>query len=171
MRAWFVLAPVMAGGVLVAHALAYRLTATPLGPSHDYLAHAPQVLLILVVVGLVVAGLGARFDAPPARAFPPAVLATFAIQEHLERLVHQGQLPFLLTTPVFLVGMALQVPVALVAWLLARHLLAVACPAPRLRPRALPRFVVRIAARPTIEPRTIDVRIPLGRAPPRPLST
>ena len=69
-RAWLVVSPVIAAGVLVAHALAYRLTSTPTDPFHEYLAHAPQVLLLLALSGLAIAGFGPRRDAPPAWVFP-----------------------------------------------------------------------------------------------------
>ena len=124
-RAWFLVSPVIAAGVLVGHALAYRLTSTPTDPFHEYLAHTPQVLLLLALTGLAVAGFGPRRDAPPAWVFPLVGVATFVAQEHVERIVHGGGVPVLVTTPVFLVGLVLQLPVALVAWFLARRLLAV----------------------------------------------
>jgi hypothetical protein len=124
-RAWLAVSPVIAAGVLVAHAGAYRLTSTPTDPFHEYLAHAPQVLLLLTLSGLALAGFGSKRDAPPAWIFPVVAVATFVAQEHVERLVHGGGVPILVTTPVFLVGLALQIPVALVAWALARRLLAV----------------------------------------------
>jgi len=123
-RAWLVVSPIVASGVLVAHSLAYRLTGTPTDAFHAYLGHAPQILLLLLLGGLAFGGLGRRSVAPRPWAFPLAAVATFAVQEHLERLLHAGQLPFLLTTPAFLVGLALQIPVAIAAWLLARWLLA-----------------------------------------------
>ena len=122
-RAWLVVSPVIAAGVLVAHALAYRLTSTPADPFHEYLAHAPQVLLLLGLSGLAIAGFGPRRDAPPAWVVPIVGVVTFVTQEHVERIVHGGGVPVLVTAPVFLVGLALQLPVALVAWLLARRLL------------------------------------------------
>lgn len=125
-RAWLVVSPVIAAGVLVAHALAYRLTSTPTDPFHEYLAHAPQVLLLLALSGVTLAGFGPRRDAPPAWIFPLVGVATFVGQEHVERIVHGGGVPILVTTPVFLVGLTLQLPVALVAWFLARRLLAAA---------------------------------------------
>src|SRR4029078_10457577 len=45
----------------------------------------------------------------------------FTAQEHLERLAHTGELPWLLTTPTFLVGLALQLPVAVACVLLVRR--------------------------------------------------
>jgi len=164
-RAWLVVSPVSAAGVLVAHALAYRLTSTPTDPFHEYLAHAPQVLLLLTLSGLVLAGFGTRRDAPPAWVFPAVAVATFVAQEHVERLVHGGGVPILVTTSVFLVGLTLQIPVALVAWALARRLLAVVTeerPRVALRPRlesdVLPAALDQVAA-------TALAR-PLSRGPP-----
>jgi hypothetical protein len=137
-RAWLVVSPVIAAGVLAGHGLAYRVTSTPTGPVHEYLAHAPQVLLILALSGLALAGFGQRRAAPPTWAFPAVAVTTFVAQEHVERVVHGAQVPILLAEPVFLVGLALQIPVALVAWALARRLLAVVAEDDshvRLRPR------------------------------------
>jgi hypothetical protein len=123
-RAWLAVSPLVATGVLAGHALAYRLTGTPTGSLHEYLDHAPQVLFVLAVVGLAVVGLAARLPVPSTWPFPVAALATFVLQEHVERVAHDGQLPWLLGSPVFMVGLLLQVPFALVAWMLARCLLA-----------------------------------------------
>jgi hypothetical protein len=123
-RAWLVVSPVLAAGVLGAHALAYRLTSTPTDPFHEYLAHAPQVLLLLALSGLALAGFGPRRDAPPPWVFPLVGMATFVAQEHVERIAHGGGVPILVTTPVFLVGLAFQIPFALLAWVAARRLLA-----------------------------------------------
>jgi hypothetical protein len=119
---WLAVAPLVAGGVLAAHALAYRLTGTPTAPLHDYLDHAPQVLVVAGIVALAV-GLAARSASAAAWPFPVAALGTFAVQEHVERLLHTGDVPWLLASPVFLVGLLLQAPVALVVWALARRLL------------------------------------------------
>jgi hypothetical protein len=121
-RVWLVVSPVVAAGVLIAHSVAYRLTSTPTDPFHAYLGHAPQVLLLLAIAGIVVAALGRPRSTPPAHVFPVVALATFVVQEHVERVVHGG-LPMLLSSPAFLVGLVLQVPVALVAWGLARWIL------------------------------------------------
>jgi hypothetical protein len=164
-RAWLAVSPVVAAGVFVAHSLAYRLTGTPSAPLHSYLAHAPQVLLVLALAGLVIAGLGARLDAPPARAFPLAALATFVIQEHVERIAHGGELALLVTSPAFLVGVALQLPVALVAWALARWLLVAA--GVRLGELATrPQYVLGVLAPHELVVAFARVRIPPGRAPP-----
>jgi hypothetical protein len=164
-RAWLVVSPVIAAGVLVAHALAYRLTSTPTDPFHEYLAHAPQVLLLLALSGLALAGFGPRRDAPPAWVFPLVGIATFVAQEHVERIVHGGSVPILVTTPVFLVGLVLQVPVALVAWVLARRLLAVVAEqGPRLSLRARLEFAVR--ARELGHVAATALPSPLSRGPP-----
>ena len=163
-RAWLAVSPIVAAGVLVAHALAYRLTSTPAGPAHDYLEHAPQILLLLALVGVALAGLGSRLRAPAASLFPVAALATFVLQEHLERLVH-GELPFLLASPVFFVGLVLQVPVALVVRLLARRLLD-ALGEERLAPRVFSHLVVS-SATPRARPiATFALGAVAGRGPP-----
>ena len=164
-RAWLLVSPVIATGVLVAHQLAYRLTSTPADPLHEYLAHGPQVLLLLTLSGLALSGFGPRRGAPPAWIFPAVALLTFVAQEHVERIVHGGGVPILVTTPVFLIGLALQIPVALLAWALAHRLLMVVAEAkarPPLRARLefeLVRFDLDHVA--AAAPRT-----PLSRGPP-----
>ena len=51
--AWILVTPVAAAGVLAAHALAYRLTAAQPGPTHEYLAHVPQVVVVLASIALL----------------------------------------------------------------------------------------------------------------------
>ena len=160
------LLPVLAAGVLVSHALAYRLTATPTDRFHAYLEHAPQVLLVLALCGIVLGGFGRRREAPAAYVFPLVAMTTFAVQEHLERLVHEGTVPFLLTSPAFVVGLLLQVPVALAAWVLARWLLRVADDAvpPRLVLR--PSFDLPLVAAPAAALGSSEPPAALGRGPP-----
>jgi hypothetical protein len=149
--AWLLVTPVAAAGVLVTHALAYRLTGTQPGPVHEYLAHVPQVVFVLV--SLALAGLAlqerslSRFSAWWVAPLAPL---GFACQEHIERLVHTGHVPFLLTSPTFLVGLALQLPVAIACVMLVRRVLG-ALPASRRR-------------RP---PRLADTWLPLSDSPPR----
>jgi cytochrome bd-type quinol oxidase subunit 2 len=145
---WLAVAPFGAGGVLVAHALAYRLTSTPGGAAHDYLEHAPQVLALLALAALALTAVAGKAVRPSVWPFPLAGVAAFVLQEHLERLVHGGHFPWLLTTPAFLVGLALQVPVALLAALLARRLLLASAGALRARrPHVRHRsFIVRAPA-------------------------
>ncbi|MFO7572248.1 MAG: hypothetical protein R6W48_06565 [Gaiellaceae bacterium] len=129
LRAWLAVAPLIVAGMLVAHAAAYRITGTPGSSVHAYLEHTPQVVLVFALLAFALAGLGARLHAPPAWAFAAAGPLAFVVQEHVERLVHSGQIPWLLTSTVFLLGLALQAPTALVAWLVARWLLGALAPA------------------------------------------
>lgn len=164
-RAWLVVSPVIAAGVLGAHSLAYRLTGTPSATIHSYLEHAPQVLLVLALCSLVTAAFGRRLSAPPPWAFPLLAVASFVGQENLERLVHGEWRLSLVTTPAFLVGLVLQFPVAVVAWALARLLLVVVGRAPAGRP-VVASFALGLVAAPSAATGSIDVRTPPGRAPP-----
>jgi hypothetical protein len=161
-----VLLPVLAAGVLVSHALAYRLTATPTDRFHAYLEHAPQVLLVLALCGIVLGGFGRRREAPAAHVFPLVAMTTFAVQEHLERLVHEGTVPFLLTSPAFVVGLLLQVPVALGAWVLGRWLLRVADDTAEPRLALRPRFDLPLVAAPAAALGSSEPPAALGRGPP-----
>jgi len=171
--AWTLVIPLAAAGILVAHAAAYRLTGTPTGPLHAYLDHAPQIVAVLATIGLV--GLAVQQRSVGSRsigAFALAAPAGFACQEHVERLIHTGEVPWLLTTPSFLVGLALQVPVALLCVLVARRVVGtLASVRPMRRPPAV--GVVTLppseasASRP---PRARPTRA-TGRSPPALLST
>jgi ABC-type amino acid transport system permease subunit len=165
-RVWLVVSPVLAGGVLLAHSLAYRLTGIPTDPFHSYLEHVPQILLLSTLAGLALGGLGPRLQAPPVATFPVVALTTFAAQEHLERLVHGAGVPFLLTTPAFLVGLVLQIPFALVAWALARWLVA-AVRALTMRTPTRPRLVLYVFSFLRCDPfASSELRLPPGRGPP-----
>ena len=110
--AWTLVTPLAAAGIIVAHAAADSLTGTPTGPVHAYLDHVPQIVAVLATIGLV--GLAVQQRRVGSRsiwAFALAAPVGFACQEHVERLIHTGEIPWLLTTPSFLVGLALQVPV------------------------------------------------------------
>jgi hypothetical protein len=164
-RAWLAVSPLVATGVLVAHALAYRLTGTPNGSLHEYLDHAPQVLLVLAIVGLAVAGLATRLRTPSTWPFPAAAVATFVVQEHVERIAHDGQLPLLLASPAFVVGVLLQLPVALVVWALARLLLA-ALAETEVAPPRLGRLLLDVGKPVSSDVRAVPV-LPLpARGPP-----
>jgi hypothetical protein len=138
--AWTLAAPLLALATLAGHQTGYRLAirdpharADALAhDGHGYFAYVPiatgtfVALAVLAVAwrarGRVGAGLSMRVSA----ALPPL---GFVVQEQLERLVH-GQahggavLPY--TEPAFLAGLALQLPFALLALLLARKLQYVA---------------------------------------------
>jgi hypothetical protein len=133
-----------AGGVLLAHELAYRLVPTSPVP-HGYLAHVPQVLLALSVPLLALALRASRAQAPAPHAFAFVGSAAFVVMEHAERL-GQG-VPWLLTRPVFLVGLALQLPFGFAAWLVARLLLAPGTSVRRVPPR-LPRTLLALVPPP-----------------------
>ena len=164
-RAWLAAAPLLAAGVVLAHLCAYRLTATPTGPAHDYLAHAPQVLVLLAVIGLGLAAVTSGRREPALWAFPLAGITAFAIQEHLEALAHGGAFPFLLGSPAFLVGIALQLPFAAGAWLLARALLRAPVEPRRPRPK-LPRALLVIEPPPVWAGGSLAVPPLSGRGPP-----
>jgi hypothetical protein len=155
----------MAAGVLAAHALAYRITGTGPGGVHGYLEHAPQVLLVLTALGLLVAGFAARLRVLSAWPFPVVAVATFVAQEHLERVAHTGHLPWLLLSAPFLVGLVLQVPFALLAWWLARRLLAL-LREPRAAQPVLPRLLLPPVVLPATPMRAAVVATHRGRAPP-----
>jgi hypothetical protein len=157
--------------VLVAHTLAYRLTGTPTDAFHAYLAHIPQILLIVALAGLVLGGVGERLDAPRPLFFVVVATTTFAVQEHLERLVHGAGLPMLLTTPAFLVGLLLQIPAALVAWLVARWLLAAVRESPLRRPRRVWSAFAFVPSSAGALLSRCELRLPPGRGPPSLLST
>ena len=120
--AWLLVTPLAAAGALAAHALAYRLTGTSPGPAHDYLEHGPQVVAVLASLGLVGLALQERSSSRHSTWwFAPLAPLGFACQEHVERLAHTGHMPWLLTTPVFLLGLLLQLPVALTCVLVVRR--------------------------------------------------
>lgn len=124
-RPWILVLPLSAVGILTGHWLAYRATGTPEGPSHEYFAHLPRVALVLMILALVAASFvdrGARLALWP---FPAVSLAGFVVLEHAERFEHMGSVPFLLTSRVFLVGLAVQIAVALLVWLVARFLVVI----------------------------------------------
>jgi hypothetical protein len=163
--AWTITLPLTAAGVLCAHALAYAALGEPLGSTHAYLEHAPQLLAVLVSVALAALVFETRGATRPAWPFAAFALTVFAAQEHAERLVHSGDLPWLATRPAFLLGLALQVPFALAAWLTARSLLRVRATA-RPRPPALPALAFSV---PSLEPLPVagPVRVrPAVRGPP-----
>lgn len=150
--------PLAVAGSLIAHQLAYAIVggagaAQLLAASgHGYLDRLPAggaLGLAVLVVGLLLAigdrGPSGRGRPLPAWAIATAPVAVFAVQEHLERWAHTGGFPWQAALePTFAVGIALQVPFALAAWLLARLLVRavtalVAEEAPRRRhgrPRA-----------------------------------
>jgi hypothetical protein len=167
MLAWGLVTPVAAAGILVAHALAYRLTGTAPGRVHGYLEHAPQMLAILATIGLV--GLAFQERSRGRRspwAFALVAPLGFVAQEHVERLAHTGELPWLFTTPTFLLGLALQVPVALLCVLAARRLAGTLTAARRAPSTAAGEAWLPLSGRPERRPRVVHLARPTGRGPP-----
>ncbi len=134
-----VCAPITVAGLLAAHALSYRLTTTSPHDEHALLEatghaylHMTQTVGLAVGVALMLAGLAARLRTGrvASRAASWVALApplAFALQEHVERVVHDGVVPTdLLLQPVFVVGLLLQIPFACAALVLARMLLSFA---------------------------------------------
>jgi hypothetical protein len=164
---WTLLLPLTASGVLAAHAAAYTLVGAPSEGVHDYLGHAPQALAVVVTLALVALALASRAQTPAAWPAPVLALGAFACQEHVERLLHEGHVPFLLDRPVFLVGLVLQLPVALAAWLVVRALVRAVSPAPaRRRPPRLPRLALALPVPAAAPLPARPVTTARGRAPP-----
>jgi hypothetical protein len=125
---WVLSLPLAVAGWLAAHCLAYTLVAPH--EHHGGLAAAPILIACAVTVLLAVAiHDGLRRAAPAHMPTWPVVLLPplgFAVQEHVERLIELNELPLgTVLEPVFLVGMALQLPVALLVLALARGVLAI----------------------------------------------
>jgi hypothetical protein len=164
--AWVVVAPLLGSGVLAAHDAAYWLTGSASDGVHGYLSHAPQVLFLASLAGLLLAPSGGHPSRVSAHAFVRAASAIFAVQEHLERMVHGGAVPWLVTSPVFLLGLVLQAPVALLAWIVASRLLRSASDESRTwRPR-LPAIFRRVPLPAHAAPRSLVVSRANARAPP-----
>lgn len=119
--------PLICGGSLLAHALAYRLVDGAAYPHiHDYLSSAPAVLSILLGLSLAGLAIAVRHSEPGLRApisvFALAPLFAFAVQEHLERAVHAQPTARTALELTFAVGLVLQLPFALLAYVAARIL-------------------------------------------------
>ena len=185
--AWLLSLALMTTGAMSAHALAYRLVEPThhmdgtmhASTAHGYLGHLWACLAVCVVIAL--AALVGSAVTRIRRGHPPRVPlwlfalvppVGFAMQEHLEHVIATGSLPALAgVDPMFAVGLVLQLPFALAAYLAARALLAlaealVACLRASPRPRlaslrdALPRP-------PLVRPRISALALGHGqRAPP-----
>lgn len=163
---WLVTLPFAAASVLAGHAIAYRVTGTPVGDVHGYLAHAPQIVLVLATLALL--GLAVDSRARRRSPMPLALLgiAAFVTQEHVERLIHTGHLPFLLTSPTLWLGIALQLPLAVAVWIVARRIAEeIAAPVRRTVPRvtSLVLLLTPVVHRPVVRARASAHP---GRGPP-----
>ncbi len=120
-------------GSQIAHALTYAAVAPDANrraqlleqSGHSYFAYLPFVWGLLVATALL--GLVARVVVTERRSaalgWPIALLPAlaFVVQEHLERLEHQVQFPLhALVEPTFLPGLVLQLPLGILAYVVAR---------------------------------------------------
>jgi hypothetical protein len=152
-------------GLLAGHDLAYRLTGAPSADLHAYLAHAPQLLLVLALPAALLAVSGTRGGAVRPGGFGLLGTTAYVAMEHLEQLAHGG-IPWLLGSPVFWLGLALQLPFALAAWWVARSLLRLE-PPPGRRPQPLPTtWLELVAPAVSLVPAQVPAQ-PRLRGPPR----
>jgi hypothetical protein len=152
------------GGLLAGHDIAYRLTGVEAAGLHAYLAHAPQLLLVLALPAALLAVSGTR--GAPVRPAGFALLGSsaYVAMEHLEVVAHGG-VPWLLESPVFWLGLALQLPFALAAWWIARAL--VRLEARRAGASRLPTpWLTLVLPRVSVAPASVPAR-PRLRGPPR----
>ena len=140
--AWVLSFALMAVGSVVAHSLAYRLVEPHhemrgemmADTGHSYFVHWKTCVGICVAI-ILLALFGSVLDrvrtgratSLPIWLFALVPPVGFGVQEHVERLLHDGAFPWLATLePTFVVGVLLQFPFALAAWVAARALLALA---------------------------------------------
>jgi hypothetical protein len=174
---WAASLSVCIAGWLIAHALAYRLLASGDGShgtvveasGHGQMAFSPSLMtvsaavLLLAFACAVVAGARGRTPASvPVAPFALLPLLDFVCHTALESLQHGEVSAGAALEPVFLLGLAIQLPLALGALLLMRAAQAWAEGlgrglTPRWRPRALPpaspallRLLLRTEHRPVI---------------------
>lgn len=177
----------MTAGSFAAHALAYRIIEPDsvqrahhlAATGHGYLAYAPAALagclalLFVALLGQTVQSI--RRPAPARVSWHVALvpLLGFALQEHLERLVAGGDAPVAtILEPTFLVGLALQLPFALAALVVARALVRTAEVIGSTLVQGVPRqvraapdvFVNITASLPRVRPLAFGTS---GRGPPR----
>jgi hypothetical protein len=161
--AWLVTLPISLVGVELAHALVNAIIGSPTG-SHGELFEAAgpaagltsgltaaAIAIVLLALVANIAGAWPESDGGRVSPLPYALLAptAFIVQEHVETFLHRGSLPLgTVLEPTFLPGLAVQLPFAVAAYLVARVLIRVAeVVRGRIGPcRPLPRPVVRALA-------------------------
>ena len=125
----------MLGGLLAGHAIGYRVAigdphvrADALAHSgHGYFGYLPfalSVCLGVLIAAIVLQGVTGFRGERRRPATSPLILLlppiAFVIQEFLERFIHSGHVPWMTVfEPAFLFGLAVQLPFALAALLLA----------------------------------------------------
>jgi hypothetical protein len=140
--AWLSALPLIFAGSQVAHVVAYRLVYPSselrlrelLSTGHGYMEQMPLVLgiagaiaVVSLLVGVLDAARGRHLRALPAWSFALLPLASFTLQEILERSLQGETLVWrAVESPTFVPGLLLQLPFALLAYLIARLLLRVA---------------------------------------------
>lgn len=140
---WLLTVPLAVGASQLAHEASYRIVggggggdrARLLGETgHGYFALAPALLglglaLVTTAFALEVARSARRGGGDRVSHWPFALFAplAFAFQEHCERLFHDAAIPWTaFLEPTFALGLALQLPFALAAYVLARLLVRAA---------------------------------------------
>jgi hypothetical protein len=167
--AWLSAVPLMLAGSQVAHMLAYRWVypSSPvrlhalLSTGHSYMDRLPLVLgiagavaFVSLLVGVVDAARGRSLRGLPAWAFALLPLATFVLQEILERSLHTGTFVWeAVESPTFVPGLVLQLPFAAAAYLAARLLL-----------RAAERVGRALATGPPPAARVVALQLPLPQS-------
>jgi hypothetical protein len=120
--------PLVGGGLLAAHEVAYRLVldAGAHRHTHDYLTRAPLALAVLLGISLAALAVVLRESEAHVRApawmFALAPPFAYVAQEHLERALQGEPTASTVLEPTFAVGLVLQLPFALLAYLAARIL-------------------------------------------------
>jgi hypothetical protein len=166
---WLFALPLVLAGSQVAHVVAYRWVYPSSGvrlhallsTGHSYMDRLPLVFgagAAIATVSLVVAVLdaarGRELRGLPVWAFALLPPVAFAVQEILERSLHTGTFFWqAVEAPTFVPGLALQLPFAAAAFLVARLLLRTAAAAGRLIGGAtahVRRSAVRNAVRPML---------------------
>ena len=183
--AWLAAAPLMLGGSQLAHALAYRIAypqahvrvVEMLATGHSYFVRLPLVLaaagaclLVSLVVTSFDAARGLKARALPAWAFALLPPLAFALQEVLELSLHTGTFAWrAVLAPTFVPGLLLQLPVALLMYLVARLLLRAAERLGRALRRPAPRLCIAppFAVAPVAPAGRLLAGRRLARAPPR----
>jgi hypothetical protein len=166
--AWLIAIPLVLAGSQVAHVLAYRIVYPEAGvrlhalveTGHGYMSLLPvfagvagAVVALSLVASILDAVRGRGVRAVPPWAFALLPVATFAIQEYLERWLAWGFMPwYAAEQPTFLIGIALQLPFGALAYLAARCLL-----------RTARRLGRRLSAASPPQLRSVDVLVPAAQ--------